>query len=112
MIAATNGYDVGVAFMIGLPATIGAIAGLFAWRDARKAKHSAQRTEAEVKSPNGIRSGDQTYETYKAVKGLQSTVAELAVGQQKIQRQQAEHDQRDDERFAVVFDVLKIDESP
>ena len=110
MIAATNGYDALVALIVGVPATIGAVAGFLAWRNSRAAKNSSVRTEEEVTSPNGESTATAVYEVRRAVVGLVVGVSELKAGQQKMQDQQRDHLVRDDQRFAAVFDRLGIEE--
>lgn len=110
VLADTNGYDLGVALVIGLPALIGAIAGLVAAWNSQKAKNSARRTEAEVKSPNGERQGDQVYEIRKQVQGLVTATSEIAAGQQALQRHQLEHQALDEERFGRIFKHLSLDD--
>jgi len=109
VLAAANGYDLGVALVVGIPSTIAAFVAALAWRDARKAKHSAQRTEVETKSPNGESTANAVYEIRKAVVGLTAAAGELKAGQQTMQRQQAEHLLADEVRFGRVFAHLDLD---
>lgn len=110
MLAATNGYDALVTLIIGIPAIIGAFAGVFAWRNSRAAKDASVRTEDEVTSPNGESTATAVYEIRKAVVGLTAGVSELKAGQAAERRVVAEHRALDDVRFGAVFAHLNIED--
>lgn len=115
MLAATNAYDVGVAVIVGLPATIGAVAGVFAWSAARKAKQTSSLVAAEVRSPNGEPTAYAVYEIRKQMIGLTEGMSELRVGQQvthrrldEVEAMQVRHNADDDERFAALHRRLDL----
>lgn len=93
MIAATNGYDLGVAF-IGLML---ALIGLYTARQARGARNSAKAADDEMRSPNGTRSGDLLYQVSKDMIDLRATTARLEAGQQV-----------NDRRFRRIFSALDV----
>ena len=129
VLAATNGNDVLVAVIVtfgvvfgGLGSVIAAVASIRAARsshgargeasaarsEATAAREVAERTEKEVKSPNGERTADSIYEMRKKVDGLVVAASALAAGQQLMQRQQAEHLMLSEQRFAQVFQHLGL----
>lgn len=126
----TNGYDFAVALVPLL------IVLLPLWWNARRTRKAAERTAdaaergadhaeqtavssaaaaAEVKSPNGKTTAEMNYEAWKAVKGLQTSVAHLEAGQAQIiaeQRSHAERFAQIDEALAAAAEDRKPDELP
>lgn len=114
--AETNGYDLGMAFFAFLGTVAVAGIGLYTAIQARAAKHSSQRTETELKGPNGETSGEAIHAMSNTLENLETTVrglvvtgGELTAGQMRMEQEQkamrAEHRahaEKDDERFAAL----------
>lgn len=111
-IAASNTNDVMIAILtlVGVVAAsagglVAAWASVRAMRGSHAAREIAERTEAQITSPNGEKSGDAIYEIRKQVIDLVVASGALAAGQHQHEQRLVEHDERDALRFKALFDA-------
>lgn len=103
----TDSSDVLIALVVAIPATIGALAGLVAAWQARKAKQHAERASEEVRSPNGTKTGDVVYKMDKRVEAMEIRQQRMDGRQQQMaeaMREMEKHAAAGRARQEVIID--------
>ncbi|MBM4407830.1 MAG: hypothetical protein FJ038_04320 [Chloroflexi bacterium] len=67
----TDGSDVAIALIVVIPSTIAAIGGVLAAIMARRASGHAKAAQDEVRSPNGIKTGDAIHSQSKRLESME-----------------------------------------